>query len=652
VALGIAGIDIFVVGKPLPAAGNSWRTLLRGGTTDHPILVESGATRLGYFVNAIGFNPFGSLTLDGSTRALLYVSIPATRIATAALNGTVALSSGTNAMSASADLQTLGNNTGGSQPWGDINEVIFLSNTTTAERQQVEGYLAWKWGLQANLPATHPYVTIPPAMRFAYPFDIPDCALWLDATDRSMLTVSGTSVTQWRDKSGRGNNTTSIDSATYVESGLNGLPCVSNITNGTGPIQNPGSAVLSVFAVASVVSLSGTYWNLLALNNSVKATAVANFYAATNMFVSYYGGQSPPIIYGFMGGGNMSLAYAGTFNQPMLWEGFRSGATTNTFGNGTQYDSTTVATTVPTYNAYWLGGPNPSIPIWPGMIGEILVYNRTLLQAERQQIEGYLTRKWGLLSTFPATHPFKTIPPNVPLVIPTQLGACALWLDAADPTTVTGTSPVTQWRDKSGNVRHLSVGSGTTTYVSNSIRLNTSYMLVTSAVNLTNVSVFIVCMTPNGVTNQTVVVGRPNTNEDYGSTDGFGFYVDGTTQVRYYGTGVAGQTIVNATATGSAFLSSFTAASTGAMSSWQNGTVAGTAATGARTSTAQGFAIGASWNGTLYNNIVSSAYIYEVLVYTEVLSTFRREQVEGYLAWKWGIQSSLPASHLLAKTRP
>jgi hypothetical protein len=43
-------------------------------------------------------------------------------------------------------------------------ELLFYSTTlTTTQRQQIEGYLAWKWGLQSNLPANHPYVLFPPS---------------------------------------------------------------------------------------------------------------------------------------------------------------------------------------------------------------------------------------------------------------------------------------------------------------------------------------------------------------------------------------------------------------------------------------------------------------------------------------------------------
>jgi hypothetical protein len=43
-------------------------------------------------------------------------------------------------------------------------EIIhYNSALTTSQRQQVEGYLAWKWGLQGNLPANHPFKRFPPS---------------------------------------------------------------------------------------------------------------------------------------------------------------------------------------------------------------------------------------------------------------------------------------------------------------------------------------------------------------------------------------------------------------------------------------------------------------------------------------------------------
>jgi hypothetical protein len=46
---------------------------------------------------------------------------------------------------------------------GGLHEVMnFTSTLTTDDRQKVEGYLAWKYGVQTNLPAGHPYFSSPP----------------------------------------------------------------------------------------------------------------------------------------------------------------------------------------------------------------------------------------------------------------------------------------------------------------------------------------------------------------------------------------------------------------------------------------------------------------------------------------------------------
>jgi hypothetical protein len=53
---------------------------------------------------------------------------------------------------------------GGSFGWvGPIGEIIVYNSALgMANQQTLEGYLAWKWGLQANLPVSHPYFNAPP----------------------------------------------------------------------------------------------------------------------------------------------------------------------------------------------------------------------------------------------------------------------------------------------------------------------------------------------------------------------------------------------------------------------------------------------------------------------------------------------------------
>lgn len=47
---------------------------------------------------------------------------------------------------------------------GEIAEIVWVAgnNVTTDNQQKIEGYLAWKWGLEGNLPSGHPYKNAAP----------------------------------------------------------------------------------------------------------------------------------------------------------------------------------------------------------------------------------------------------------------------------------------------------------------------------------------------------------------------------------------------------------------------------------------------------------------------------------------------------------
>jgi hypothetical protein len=52
----------------------------------------------------------------------------------------------------------------------DTAEILLYGRVLTAsEYEQVEGYLAWKWGLVGNLPITHPFRFIPPIFSLPVP---------------------------------------------------------------------------------------------------------------------------------------------------------------------------------------------------------------------------------------------------------------------------------------------------------------------------------------------------------------------------------------------------------------------------------------------------------------------------------------------------
>jgi hypothetical protein len=44
-------------------------------------------------------------------------------------------------------------------------------------------------------------------------------------------------------------------------------------------------------------------------------------------------------------------------------------------------------------------------------------------------------------------------------------------------------------------------------------------------------------------------------------------------------------------------------------------------------------------------NFITIGYIYEVIAYNSILSVLQRQKVEGYLGWKWGLQTNLPSAH-------
>jgi hypothetical protein len=78
----------------------------------------------------------------------------------------------------------------------------------------------------------------------------------------------------------------------------------------------------------------------------------------------------------------------------------------------------------------------------------------------------------------------------------------------------------------------------------------------------------------------------------------------------------------------------------------------GTLATGAATSGNFGFTtygISGSFGANIQRN---KGFIFEVLIYTGALTSTQRQQIEGYLARKWGLQSSLSSTHPYKKISP
>ncbi len=135
----------------LGSAADGGRTFRLNTTHNLQIVVAGGATI------ATGSNTVGSGV------NLVSVDLGATTWGLG-INGT--LETGSHGATLTAGLTSLiGNNAGGNQGFDSrMAELVVCDLLVTADRQRVEGYLAWKWGLQASLPGGHPYGTAAPTL--------------------------------------------------------------------------------------------------------------------------------------------------------------------------------------------------------------------------------------------------------------------------------------------------------------------------------------------------------------------------------------------------------------------------------------------------------------------------------------------------------
>ena len=120
---------------------------------------------------------------------------------------------------------------------GTISEIlVFNTALSNSDREHIEGYLAYKWGI--TLPSAHPYFsTIRPFSRNFVPTDIDGCQLWIDPADRSVVTLTGSNVTAIADKSGQGNNVSNASSTLTYATTMNGLPTI------VGPTGTSGNSI-------------------------------------------------------------------------------------------------------------------------------------------------------------------------------------------------------------------------------------------------------------------------------------------------------------------------------------------------------------------------------------------------------------------------
>jgi hypothetical protein len=306
------------------------------------------------------------------------------------------------------------------------------------------------------------------------------------------------------------------------------------------------------------------------------------------------------------------------------------------------------------------GGTNDTYFV--GTIYEILVYNSSLSDSQRNAVEGYIMWKWGFQNSLPTGHPYKGTNPNRPVPTkltrtvvpyytrfsPSSIAGCMLWLDAADSTKMSlSGSIVTSITDKSSNATVFTTSSGPT-LSRNAQNGNPVILFTGQTMTGTNIS-------PNGLSNMNLflVASQPNASISCITPYGFlgysengswgqvtiGIFQDG---IRWrYGTGVEGNNPYIQTPIGSNYAIAMANKNGTTETGWVNGTQVYTSSSFSSPVSATSSTVGL---GCGPFNIPSQNFA-ELYVFNVLLTTAQQQQLESYLAQKWGLSLYLPSSH-------
>jgi hypothetical protein len=231
----------------------------------------------------------------------------------------------------------------------------------------------------------------------------------------------------------------------------------------------------------------------------------------------------------------------------------------------------------------------------------------------------------------------------------------ALWLDAADNTTVfsdAGTTQaingaaVQQWNDKSGNGRNATQATAGDRPAYTTAGLNTKNVVTFAAASLHNLGFSGIATSDNNTfvvsVYQRATAGMATI--DVGANPGTGGYANWwfTDNVLYSAlrNPTSGIATHGAASTATVTFINVLARNNSGTQAWRNGTALGTrqtlgSTTGELNTVGRTFATAGAHNG----------YIAEIIIGRFDIPDADRQKLEGYLAHKWGLTTNLPSDH-------
>ena len=298
--------------------------------------------------------------------------------------------------------------------------MMFDAALGDSDRKTIEAYLAAKWNVQLsytsiddtftsarfntlNSIATDAsnnlyiadsnvlrYMTIQNTFTAAA---VPGLQIWLDGADplgTGTAPANGTTITTWTDKSGLGYNATGFGSPTY-NSASNSI-----VLNGSQGFNIPYPGV------------HATETGFMVITNTQPSAYSVFINTDTNRGRQFYTFNSSLVFVQRNVGTNATTTSLLTTATTLL--GYSANSASSFFYfNGTPGPTGTAFTSPPSESNIFIGYANPTDLLGiQGTVSEVLIYNQVLTTSQRQQVEGYLAKKWNL--ALPSAHPYATNP--------------------------------------------------------------------------------------------------------------------------------------------------------------------------------------------------------------------------------------------------
>jgi streptogramin lyase len=231
-------------------------------------------------------------------------------------------------------------------------------------------------------------------------------------------------VSIWRDKSGNGYDGTTTNASvgspvapTYVTNSINGLSAVtmSGTSYFTGS-TNVNSTTLTAFFVGNCVFGTGgsSQQRILGLgvtglddySSTLRPIPLSVVYSGTTLLAYRNANMATATI---VSGTNFVGCCVFDSTSNYMYKDGKLGTQVASSGTFT----TSIYGVGSDAGTQYMGGTSSlGTNCLVGKIGEMIVFNTALTTTQRQQVEGYLAAKWGLLSSVVSGHPFKSIPPS------------------------------------------------------------------------------------------------------------------------------------------------------------------------------------------------------------------------------------------------